>query len=91
MKYKDIDLGFSHFKETPLSGRKSISFLLGAGFSAPKGYPIGTEMNEGLFNFDDKNVFFSPSGKLSICTDGHETEYQKKWEMEYSSEIFYIL
>lgn len=58
MKYKDIDLGFNHIMETPLSERKSISILLGAGFSAPKGYPIGNEMNENLLNFDHKNVFF---------------------------------
>ena len=63
--------------ETPLSERKSISILLGAGFSAPKGYPIGNGMNENLLNFDHKNVFFSPSGNLSICTNGYETEYPK--------------
>ena len=34
--------------EIPQVGRKSISILLGAGFSAPKGYPIGNDMNEGL-------------------------------------------
>jgi hypothetical protein len=39
--------------EIPQVGRKSISILLGAGFSAPKGYPIGNDMNEGLLHFDD--------------------------------------
>ena len=61
MKYKDIDLGFNNITETPLPERKSISILLGAGFSAPMGYPIGNELNEKLLNFEHKNVFFSPS------------------------------
>ncbi len=90
MKYKDIDLGFNHITETPLPERKSISILLGAGFSAPKGYPIGNELNENLLNFEHKNVFFSPSGNLSICTNGFETEYQKntKWNIHQKYFIF---
>ena len=37
-----IDLGEEE-NEHPLARRKSISLLLGAGFSAPMGYPIGNE------------------------------------------------
>lgn len=66
MKNWDIDLGNEQIKEIPLAERKSISILLGAGFSAPKGFPIGNEMNNGLLNFDDKNVDFTPSGELAI-------------------------
>lgn len=47
MKNWDIDLGDEQIKEIPLAERKSISILLGAGFSAPKGFPIGNEMNNG--------------------------------------------
>ena len=50
--------------EIPIEGRKSISILLGAGFSAPKGYPIGNDMNEGLLHFNDKALDFSPCGNL---------------------------
>lgn len=45
-------------------GNNSISFLLGAGFSAPMGYPIGNELNESLLNFNQFNVGISPDGKL---------------------------
>lgn len=49
---------------------KSISILLGAGFSAPQGYPVGKEMNCKLLNFDDnKKVSFSLSGELGTYTD----------------------
>lgn len=61
MKIWDIDLGDEQIKEMPLAGRKSISILLGAGFSAPKGYPIGNGMNNGLLHFDDKDVDFFTS------------------------------
>ena len=40
---------------------KSISFLLGAGFSAPKGYPIGNQLNEKLLTCTGDNFDF--------CTD----------------------
>lgn len=46
---------------------KSISFLLGAGFSAPMGYPVGNKLNEGLLNFNRLNVCISPDGKLFEC------------------------
>ena len=35
MKNWNIDLGDEQIKETPFAERKSISILLGAGFSAP--------------------------------------------------------
>lgn len=49
---------------------KPISFLLGAGFSAPMGYPIGNELNERLLNFNKFNVCISPDGKLFECREG---------------------
>lgn len=52
-------------KLIPLSERKSIAFLLGAGFSAPKGYPIGEAINKRLLNFNDSTLDFSPAGKLA--------------------------
>ena len=76
MKNWDVDLGDEQIKEIPLAGRKSISFLLGAGFSAPKGYPIGNDMNNRLLNFDDKEDDFSPSGELAISADGQKPKFQ---------------
>lgn len=49
---------------------------MGAGFSAPKGYPIGNGMNNGLLNFDDKDVDFSPSGELVISKNGRKPQFQ---------------
>ena len=88
MKIWDIDLGDEQIKEMPLAGRKSISILLGAGFSAPKGYPIGNGMNNGLLHFDDKDVDFSPAGELAISTDGQNRNFNSK---EYIMHIRNIL
>ena len=52
----NLDLGDNTTNEIPLDGRKSISFLLGAGFSAPMGYPIGNDMNESLLDFDEADL-----------------------------------
>jgi hypothetical protein len=41
-----------------------ISFLLGSGFSANAGYPIGNQLNELLLNVADLNVSFHSSGQL---------------------------
>ena len=74
MKISDIDFNDEHM--IPLANRKSISFLLGAGFSAPKGYPIGKDINDGLLNFDDKDIDFSPMGKLATSEDGQKPQFQ---------------
>ena len=58
------------------TGKKSISFLLGAGFSAPKGYPIGKKLNEELLNFDDSKLDFSPDGYLATSNDGTKPKFQ---------------
>ena len=62
--------------ELPLVGRKSVSILLGAGFSAPMGYPIGNDMNEDLLNFDDSALDFAPCGSLATSTDGTKPTFQ---------------
>lgn len=75
MKLWNIDLDDEQIKEIPLAGRKSISILLGAGFSAPKGYPIGNEINKRLLNFDE-SVDFSPSGTLTNSVIGQKPKFQ---------------
>lgn len=60
----------------PFNARKSISILLGAGFSAPKGYPIGNDMNKGLLHFDDSKLDFSPDGSLATSIDGSKPRFQ---------------
>lgn len=82
----DIDLGDKIEQELPLAGRKSISILLGAGFSAPMGYPIGNDINQALINFDDSENGFAPCGSLvtsknatkaSSQIDGYYNIHQK--------------
>ncbi|MBO7563097.1 MAG: hypothetical protein J6T04_09485 [Bacteroidales bacterium] len=62
--------------ELSLSGRKSVSLILGAGFSAPMGYPTGDDMNNGLLYFDDSTLDFSPTGYLTSSKDGTKPKFQ---------------
>lgn len=48
---------------------KSVSFLLGAGFSVSAGYPIGDELNSKLINFSSLEMEISTDGKL-YCNKG---------------------
>lgn len=72
-----IDIDFGDNKQTvPLKDRKSISILLGAGFSIPMGYPSGNKMNEYLLHFDDNTYSFDAnSGKLTTTTDHSKTNF----------------
>ncbi|MEY2792280.1 MAG: hypothetical protein RJA76_272 [Bacteroidota bacterium] len=47
-----------------------ISFLLGAGFSANAGYPVGQKLNEMLIKSGDLNLAFHTSGQLIPPIDG---------------------
>lgn len=73
----NIDFGEDIDSELPLVGRRSVSILLGAGFSAPMGYPIGNDMNNGLLNFDESSLDFAPCGTLVFSTDGTKPKFQK--------------
>lgn len=46
--------------------RGSISLLLGAGFSAPMGYPIGGKMNDKMQHLDVNSFWFDNAGKLKV-------------------------
>lgn len=70
----NIDFGNEQQILPPLYNRQSIAFLLGAGFSVPKGYPAGDKINEGIQNFDDYNVHFELSGSLAESKDGSPQE-----------------
>lgn len=71
-----LDFGKESTNVLPFNLRKSISILLGAGFSAPKGYPIGNDMNERLLHFDDSKLDFSPDGSLITSIDGTKPKFQ---------------
>ena len=64
---------------------KSISFLLGAGFSAPKGYPIGNQLNEKLLTCKDDHLAFSTCGTLVVNHDGTKSDsgYKNQYDMYF--------
>ena len=72
----ELDLGDEQPNLLPLCNRPSVAILLGAGFSAPRGYPVGKIMNERLLHFDDTKISFSPCGKLVTSLDGQKPELQ---------------
>lgn len=64
---------------------KSISFLLGAGFSAPKGYPIANQLNEKLLTCKNDNFTFNTSGTLVVNDDGTKPDlgYKNQYDMYF--------
>jgi len=57
--------------------KKSISLLLGAGFSAPMGYPIGNELNNKLLNCANDNIAFDRAGELRFNKNGRKIDFGK--------------
>ncbi|MCR9065658.1 MAG: hypothetical protein NXI00_16930 [Cytophagales bacterium] len=54
---------------------ESISLLLGAGFSVPKGYPTAVQLNKNLLDCDDSKFGFSNDGKLVISKGGSKPDF----------------
>ena len=63
----------------------NISLLLGAGFSAPQGYPIGNQLNDLILKSNEDNFAFAPSGDLAIRTDGKKPDfgYKTSYDIEF--------
>lgn len=70
---------------------KNISILLGAGFSAPMGYPIGNKLNELLLNSNNENFGFHTSGSLVVNTDGSKPDFGYKTAYDIQFEFCYEL
>lgn len=68
-----------------------ISFLLGAGFSAPQGYPIGNKLNELILKSNEDNFAFAPSGDLAIRTDGKKPDFGYKTSYDIEFDFCYQL
>jgi len=66
----DLRLYINRFFNILNKRGKSICFLLGAGFSAPMGYPIGSQLNNSLINCKGDDFSFSTDGRLAVSTDG---------------------
>jgi len=59
------------------------SILLGAGFSAPMGYPIGNQLNDSILGLDGTEFGFSTDGKLVIdSTTGVRPSSLKRFTYE---------
>ena len=68
----------------------NISFLLGAGFSASAGYPIGNYVNESVLNLFEQNIHFTPNGRLVHNYDpGFVTELGGYYSMFLSTIDYY--
>ncbi|MES2380630.1 MAG: hypothetical protein V4538_06300 [Bacteroidota bacterium] len=60
---------------------KSISLLIGAGFSAPAGYPTGDKLNALLLNCKADNFKFTSYGALYISPKpGNKTSYDVEFD-----------
>jgi NAD-dependent SIR2 family protein deacetylase len=66
---------------------KTASYLIGAGFSAPMGYPIGNKLNEQLTNCKGDNFGFHTSGKLIVNSDGTKPNFGYKTSYDISFEF----
>ncbi|WP_251621230.1 hypothetical protein [Odoribacter lunatus] len=82
-----IDLGWEESPKIPFEKRSHISILLGAGFSAPKGYPTGNDINKALLNLEKTPIFFNTEGKLSEADEKtilENREYPNPYEKYFS-------
>lgn len=69
----------------------NISFLLGAGFSASAGYPIGNYVNESVLNLFEQNIHFTPNGRLVHNYDpGFVTELGGYYSLFLSTIDYYL-
>lgn len=83
MSIEDIDFG-EDTQSIPLENRKSISILLGAGFSVPMGYPTGRKLNQSLLNFDDNKCSIEPNtGVLVTTIDGSKPIIENNGNQKY--------
>lgn len=69
----------------------SISFLIGAGFSAPIGYPTGAQLNKKILNCINDNFAFSADGSLIISNDGTKPDLGYKTQYDWYFEFCYDL
>lgn len=72
-----------------MKNEKSISFLLGAGFSANQGYPVGSTLNNLLLKCTGEEFVFHSMGGLAVVTKG-EKSYKTSYDynFEFCKELF---
>ena len=84
-----LNVFYNIFKNKNMNS--NISFLLGAGFSAPMGYPIGNQLNELLISSINDNLAFASSGDLTVRTDGKKSDFGYKTSYDIEFEFCYSL
>lgn len=64
---------------------KSISILLGAGFSAPLGYPVGNKLNDLLLGCTGEDFVFHTGGTLAQNIDGTKPDlgFKNSYDFEF--------
>ncbi|MCK4921236.1 SIR2 family protein [Candidatus Pacearchaeota archaeon] len=72
-------------KENSQVKQKSISLLIGAGFSAPIGYPVGNKLNQLLIECDGSKFSFHSDGSLITSKDGNKPNigYKTSYDFEF--------
>lgn len=65
--------------------KSSISILLGAGFSANMGYPVGSQLNELIINCNGDDFAFHTDGTLVTTTNGTKPNfgYKNSYDKEF--------
>lgn len=73
------------FYHLSLKMQTSVAILLGAGFSAPMGYPIGDTLNNHLLSCTGDTFAFHSSGVLAVSTDGKKPNfgYKTSYDIEF--------
>lgn len=66
--------------------KQSISILIGAGFSANVGYPVGSQLNDLLTKCTGDEFAFHTDGTLIISTDGKKPNigFRTSYDMQFS-------
>lgn len=77
-----------HFKDwliriLGIDAEKSITVLLGAGFSAPMGYPIGNQLNDLILNAKGDDFAFHTSGVIVVSKDGSKPDFGYKTSYDF--------
>lgn len=61
----------------------SVSILLGAGFSAPMGYPVGNDLNKFILNCKGDEFGFSTGGSLCTSIEGGKPNFGFTTSMDH--------
>jgi hypothetical protein len=63
---------------------KSISLLLGAGFSAPQGYPVGNDLNKNILGCKADGFKFNNIGTMNkISAGSHQQDERNNYDAEF--------